>query len=246
MTVQADSNFQAQVPLDSLLAYEDSCLSSLVEMAVRENRTSIRLNCSAEVAHEVVEVIRLGDSYLRPTNPRLLGSLTHQLDYLGIRLPGADPPENTMLYIPSFKGAYSTDEEADPNTTFRRDNPLLTYCNAGGLSGWASSLKDGENWPEDLNSLGPSACTDGWWMTATIAREHLSAGRCRIICSRWLCDWPHKQTWRSHVAGVGRPPSCAVVFRVRYCSSKECFLLAMQPCRYAHCLQCNPVDTHTL
>ena len=69
--LEAD-DYRALLPVDALLLYEGSHLSTMVALAVQCNRSSIRLNCSADVAREVIRVIRLGDAYIQPSDPRLL------------------------------------------------------------------------------------------------------------------------------------------------------------------------------
>jgi hypothetical protein len=101
VTIEAD-DYRAMVSADKLLAYAGSHLASLAELAVQQHTSKIRLDCSADVGREVVNVLRMGDRYLSPkADVRLYIALEHQLDYLGVHLPKGEAKD--VLCIPSLK-----------------------------------------------------------------------------------------------------------------------------------------------
>ena len=172
-------NYRATLPVDSLLLYDGSHLSNMVAMAVQCKHDCIRLNCSADVAREVVSVIRLGDAYTQPKDPRLLRALSHQLDFLGVRLP--QPKTSSLLYLSSFHAGDIQDFRQEGASGSRQKvwddvNHLYVYDSEGPLRGWAELEKD--EWPEEMMKWCNVERRDGSWLSATMPYEYTSAGRC--------------------------------------------------------------------
>lgn len=74
LQLQAD-DYSAWVSLQTLHRHPDSLLAGVADTALSHGRDVLRLDMSADVAREVVEVLRLGDSYQPPADSRLLTAL---------------------------------------------------------------------------------------------------------------------------------------------------------------------------
>jgi hypothetical protein len=159
IVIEADG-YQAVVSADKLVAYAGSHLASLAELAVQQHTSKIRLDCSADVGREVVNVLRMGDKYLPPkADIRLYSALEHQLDYLGVHLPKAKASAKDILYIPSFRHVMDPDEAYLVGEEMEAMNwqlrPLLQWCDERkDIRGWSTSLR-WYHWPPQLMS-----CTD--------------------------------------------------------------------------------------
>ena len=180
--LEAD-DYRATLPVDALLLYEGSHLATMVALAVQCNRGSIRLNCSTDVAREVVSVIRLGDAYIQPIDPRLLRAVAHQLDFLGVRLPQPDSSASTLLYLSSFHARDIAEFQVDPQPDVRAEeevwedvNKVYVYDSRGPAGAWAQIVKDRTKWPEEMTDWHIVERMDGSWLSATLAYEYTSAG----------------------------------------------------------------------
>lgn len=82
--------YQAVVATESVtsLCNEDSHLLQMLNHAMGDPDPAVHLNCSEAVAKEAVEALRLGSRYFAPADHRLLNAVQHQLDYLGVSVPG--------------------------------------------------------------------------------------------------------------------------------------------------------------
>jgi hypothetical protein len=186
IVVEADE-YRAVVSADKLVAYVGSHLASLAELAVQQHTSKIRLDCSADVGREVVNVLRMGDKYLPPkADIRLYTALEHQLDYLGVQLPKANASAKEILYIPSFRhkmdpnDGYLTGSELEALSWQLR--PLLQWCDdTEDIQGWSTSLR-GHQWPKGLISNTPSVSEEhylatslpGYWSSSGEPDAHLS------------------------------------------------------------------------
>ena len=180
--LEAD-DYRATLPVDAPLLYEGSHLATMVAMAVQCNRSSIRLNCSADVAREVVSVVRLADAYIQPSESRLLRAVAHQLDFLGVRLPQPESDTPTLLYISSFRARNIEDFQADPDADRRTEfevwedvNKVYMYDSRGPAGGWAQIVKEKSKWPEEMTDWHTAERSDGSWLSATLPYEYTSAG----------------------------------------------------------------------
>ncbi|KAF8067165.1 Klhl23 [Scenedesmus sp. PABB004] len=84
-------DWSAVVSVASLRRHQDSLLAGLADAALAAGRDALRLDASADVAREVVAVLRLRDSYRPPADARLAAALRHTLDFLGVPAPPALP-----------------------------------------------------------------------------------------------------------------------------------------------------------
>lgn len=166
LQLQAD-DYSATVSLQTLHRHPDSLLAGLADTALAHGRDVLRLDMSAEVAREVVAVLRLGESYTPPADSRLLTALKHTLDYLGLpsppRLPIRFPLSQPYLFVHSY--SCEVVEEAG------RDCGLLLYSTQGG---WAAL--DGEG-PE-CGDPRPANMDPQWYYAATtLQSECTGAGQ---------------------------------------------------------------------
>jgi hypothetical protein len=74
LQLKAD-DYSAWVSLQTLHEHPDSLLAGLADTALSHGRDVVRLDMSADVAREVVAVLRLGESYSPPADSRLLTAL---------------------------------------------------------------------------------------------------------------------------------------------------------------------------
>lgn len=74
LQLQAD-DYNAWVSLQTLHEHPDSLLAGLADTALSHGRDVLRLDMSADVAREVVAVLRLGESYSPPADSRLVTAL---------------------------------------------------------------------------------------------------------------------------------------------------------------------------
>jgi hypothetical protein len=196
IAIKADE-YRGMVSVDKLAAYSGSHLASLAELAVQQHTSKIRLDCSADVGREVVNVLRIGDRYSPPkTDARLYTALEHQLDYLGVHLPKAKASAKEILYIPSFRHkvdpdeAYLVGEEMEAMNWQLR--PLLQWCDdRKDIRGWSTSLR-GHQWPPRLISKTDSV-SEKYYLATTLPGYWTSSGE--------------PATHLIHVQPVKQPPS---------------------------------------
>jgi hypothetical protein len=74
LQLKAD-DYSAWVSLQTLHEHPDSLLAGLADTALSHGKDVLRLDMSADVAREVVAVLRLGESYSPPADSRLLTAL---------------------------------------------------------------------------------------------------------------------------------------------------------------------------
>lgn len=156
--LEAD-DFSAVVSSSSILAHASSgFLAHQAEFALAQDsrHAAVRLDCSSDVAKEVVQLLRLGPShYAPPSDTRLLRALQHQLDYLGISCAcvGSHTVADAqkVLLLPSYFAPAmpsSSSNDSSSNSSRSGGGPLLIY--SSGAGGW--TLKTAEKVPR-LQSL---------------------------------------------------------------------------------------------
>ncbi|WIA09062.1 hypothetical protein OEZ85_008476 [Tetradesmus obliquus] len=72
------------------MEYPSSYLATLVQLELAQGSPdpAVRLDCDADEAREIVAVLRQGSRYKPPQdNPRLVDSLRHTLDFMGLPTP---------------------------------------------------------------------------------------------------------------------------------------------------------------
>jgi hypothetical protein len=107
--LEAD-DFAAVVSTSSIAAHASyGYLADQVEFELSQEARSaaVRLNCSSDVAKEIVQLLRLGPGlYAPPSDPRLLRALQQRLDYLGISCSSVGshhvPDSQEELLVPSY------------------------------------------------------------------------------------------------------------------------------------------------
>jgi hypothetical protein len=77
------------------------------ELSQEARSAAVRLDCSSDVAKEIVQLLRLGPAhYTAPSDPRLLRALQHQLDDLGISCSSVGshhvPDSQEVLQVPAY------------------------------------------------------------------------------------------------------------------------------------------------
>jgi hypothetical protein len=186
--LEAD-DFAAVVSTSSIAANASyGFLADQVEFELSQEARSaaVRLNCSSDVAKEIVQLLRLGTGlYAPPSDPRLLRALQQQLDYLGISCASVGshhvPDSQEVLLVPSYlTPAMSSSQQ--------QTGALPVYSN--GARGWALKAAEQDASLQDMDSRRSSSGSsldgfDGSSMKAAVLRaESTGAGEyCGCCCS---------------------------------------------------------------
>lgn len=157
-----------------------SVLANLVELEAKCSGSDppvVRLDCSPEVAKEVVAVLRQGSRYVPPAEPRLLRALQQQVDYLGISAPSIPTASSLdsreVLLIPSY-WYLGLNDELDPNVDVLEAGCLM-YSSSS--RGWANLTGKADPRPNDVRgqTLHPHS-GGGCWLASVLRAESTGAG----------------------------------------------------------------------
>jgi hypothetical protein len=144
------------------------------ELAQHSRPAAVRLDCSSDVAKEVVQLLRVGPAhYSPPSDPRVLRALQHQLDYLGISCACVGSHHVTdaqeVLMLPSYLTPAISGNR-------RLTGGLPVY--SSGAKGWALKAAEQHPWLQSMDSMQDA---DGFVGSSTkvavLRAESTGAGR---------------------------------------------------------------------
>lgn len=188
--IQGD-DYEATVSLRTFAACPSSLLAGMVELELEkaaagrapEQPPTVRLDCSAEVAKEVVAVLRQGRQYEPPTDqPRLLKALQVQLDYLGVPAPSVPLTgplhRQEVVVVPSY-WYMGLNYELNPNIQPQQAG-LLMY--SASTRGWANRTGSQDPRPSELRGDMHPHSGGGCWLASVLKAEATGAGEDLAYC----------------------------------------------------------------
>jgi hypothetical protein len=148
------------------------------ELAQDSRPAAVRLDCSSDVAKEVVQLLRIGPThYAPPSDQRLLRALQHQLDYLGISCASIGSHRVTDAQEVLLLPAYLTPAISNSSSSNRQPGGVPIY--SSGARGWALKAA-AEHQDQCLQSMACAHSEDGFFGTsskaAVLRAESIGAG----------------------------------------------------------------------